>query len=211
MSERPITLVLVDDHELFRAGMRAMFEHYPEFSVVGEAADAASAYATVERTRPDVAVVDVRLSGVDGITATRELVRRGDVRVAILSARTDPDYVAEALAAGALGYLVKDGSPDECIAGLRAVARGERVVPASISPAELNAASARAGLVDRLTRREREVFQLLVRGQHNQGIADRLSIAVKTVETHRQRILKKLDCHSIVDLVLFATRHDLDA
>jgi DNA-binding NarL/FixJ family response regulator len=212
-------LAVLDDHELFRSGLCALLSTYPEFEVVGEASDARAGYTMVDSMRPDLCVVDLRLPGTDGISATRELTRRHpDMRVVILSAHAEPDMVADALQAGARGYILKESPFEECLEGLRAISRGETWLARSISTEEVdhlrkrrtrNGDSGPRGRLDILSNREREVFHLLVGGASNAKIARELCISVKTVETHREHILRKLSCHSIVELIRFAARQNL--
>lgn len=215
----PTRLVLVDDHELFRSGLSALLAANPEFEIVGEAADARSAYSVVDSTRPDLCVVDFRLPGTDGISATRELMRRHpDMRVAVVSAHEEPDIVADALSAGASGFILKAEPFQLCVEGLRAITRGETWLSPSIGTDAVevlrkrrgrNGDAGPRGRLDVLSNREREVFHLLVAGASNSKIARELCISVKTVETHREHILRKLSCHSIVELIRFAARQNL--
>jgi two-component system response regulator NreC len=214
----PVRVALIDDHELFRAGMRGLLETYPDFQVVGEAADARSGYQMVAETTPDLVLLDVRLPGTSGIAAARELRRLNpELRVAMLSATSDADFVAGALQAGARGYLLKSLPVRTCVEGLRAVARGETFLAPGIPEAaleqhgRLQRGGERESLFQLLSRREQEVFHLLVQGRPNAAVAEELCISIKTVETHREHILKKLGLHSIVDLVRFAVRHQLIA
>jgi two-component system response regulator NreC len=190
-----------------------------DLAVVGEASDAREAYQVVGDKHPDVVVLDVSLPGVNGIAATRELVRREPhAHVLMLSMHAGEDYVAQALAAGATGYALKDQSAAEVIEAIRAVARGQAYLSPRISRFVVDdylrlrrGESARTGPLAALSVREQEIFDLLVRGFSNDGIAGQLCISVKTVETHRAHILHKLRLHSIAELVRFAARHDLVA
>jgi two-component system response regulator NreC len=209
-------LALVDDHELFRAGLAALLSRYPEFEVVGQAENAREAYLVIEHTRPDAVLLDLRLPGTDGIAAAREIRRRHpEIRIAMLSAFADPDFVSDALQAGAHAYLLKADPFSHCIEGLRAVARGQIYLAPGISPAaieqhqRLSRSPERQNAFNLLSKREKEVFHLLLAGQSNTKISKELCISVKTVESHREHILKKLGVHSIVELVRFAARNGL--
>jgi DNA-binding NarL/FixJ family response regulator len=210
-----VRVVFVDDHELFREGLRALLAGDSGFEVVGEASDARSAYTLIDATAPDLALVDYKLAGTDGISATRELIRRHpNLRVVILSGHEEIDLVADALDAGARGYLLKRGRVEDCVEGLRAVMRGEVFVAPAIPRDMLDELRRKVGGRPRngigaLSTREREIFGLLVGGNSNSAIARELCISVKTVETHREHILRKLGCHSIVELVRFAARQEL--
>ncbi len=189
-----------------------------EFSVVGEAGDAASAYAIVTSVKPDVVTMDVSLPGATGITATREILRLSPTcKILIISMHTNEDYVAQALAAGAKGFAGKDQPSTEIIAAIRAVASGHTYLSPRVSGQVVNdylklrdgRVAASLGPLDALSTREKEVFEMLVGGFSNDGIAAHLCISVRTVETHRTRILKKLHVHSVVELLRFAARHGL--
>jgi len=204
-----LRIALVDDHPLFRAGIRSILAQQPDFHVVAEAADARQAYEVVDQSNPEVIVVDLNLPGVDGISVTRELLRRQpQMKVLILSMFTDEIHAARALAAGAMGYAMKTQPGEELMDAVRCVGRGERYVPRSLSMTMLDvhrrAASRDAGPLGSLSPREREIFGLLVRGLSNRSIARELSISVKTVETHRTHIHEKLGVHSIAQLIHFA-------
>jgi DNA-binding NarL/FixJ family response regulator len=212
-----LRLAMIDDHRLFREGLRALLERQPDFEIVGEAADDREALALVEQTKPDLAIVDVMLSGVSGIAVTRELVQRlPDLRILMLSMHAREDFVAEALAAGAHGYSHKDQPAETIIGAIRTVMRGETYLAPTISGRVLESyrelrrrSGAPAGPLGALSRREREVFDLLIRGFGNRQIGRQLFISVKTVETHRAHILRKLHVHSIAELVRYAALHGL--
>ena len=212
-----LSVVLIDDHRLFRDGLRTLIEQQGDLKVVGEAEDARNAYPIIESTHPDVVLMDVALTSTSGIATTRELLRRmQDVRVLMLSMYGEADFVSQALSAGANGYALKTQSSGEILDAIRAVARGEMYLSPLISRTVVEdglklkrGENGQAGPCHELSPREREVFDLLVRGFSNDSIAQSLCISVKTVETHRARILKKLKLHSLVELVRFAARHDL--
>jgi two-component system response regulator NreC len=204
-----LRIALVDDHPLFRAGIRSILAEQSDLAIVAEADDARHAYELAESTRPDVMVMDVNLPGVDGVSATREVLRRSpQTKVLILSMYTDEIHAARALAAGASGYAMKTQPREELLEALRAVSRGERYVPRSFSTSLLDvhrrAAGREEGPLACLSPREREIFGLLVRGLSNRSIARELCISVKTVETHRTHIHEKLGVHSIAQLIHFA-------
>ena len=212
----PFRVALIDDHVLFRDGLRSILAHYPEFELVGEAGSARAGYDLLERTTPDVVLLDVRLPGTDGVAAAREIKRRfSSVRVLMLSAFDDADLVSDALQAGAAGYLLKAEPTHECVEGLRAVARGRTYLAPKISSAageqhrRLSRSPQLGSTFQLLSNREKEVFHLLVRGLSNSKVARELCISVKTVESHREHILRKLGLHSIVELVRYASRNGL--
>jgi two-component system, NarL family, response regulator NreC len=201
-------VALVDDHPLFRQGLRTLLEHEDDLCVVGEAENARQAYELAEAQKPDVIVLDMSLPGVDGVAATRELQRRvPGGRVLILSMHDEKYLVSRAIAAGASGYAIKTEPPERVVDAVRRVARGERYLAPQIE--RLEEAPADAGPLGTLSQREREVFQLLIRGFSNQRAAKELCISVKTVETHRTHIHRKLGVHSVAELIRFAARHGL--
>jgi DNA-binding NarL/FixJ family response regulator len=204
-----LRIALVDDHPLFRTGIRSILASHNDLSVVAEASDARHAYEVAETLHPEVMVLDLNLPGVDGISATREILRRSpQTKVLILSMYTDEIHAARALAAGANGYAMKTQPADELVEAIRAVGHGEKYVPRALSPSLLDvhrrAAGRDGGALACLSPREREIFGLLVRGLSNRSIARELCISVKTVETHRTHIHEKLGVHSIAQLIHFA-------
>lgn len=207
ITDRPITVALVDDHKMFRYAIRHYLEELGHIELVSETADARAAFAEIEQKRPDVVLLDVSLPGMDGLTATRDLVVRCPwTRVVILSGHDDPHLIDEAFASGAWAYIVKAEAVDAVGECIRQVASGQRYYPANYVPSVRRKTTEPLGA---LSPREREVFRLLVRGLSNRQIADEFCLSTKTIETHRGHILKKLDLHSAVDLVRFAARHRL--
>jgi DNA-binding NarL/FixJ family response regulator len=216
-----VKVALVDDHQLFREGLKAVLSSQPDFTVVAEASDAREAYGMVEACHPDVVVLDLTLPGVDGIAAARELCRRQpDGRVLILtmhdSHHDGERYAAAALVAGAAGYALKSQPSSSLFDAIRTVARGETYVAPQLSAesvrAQMHAARGRAspsGPLGALSAREREVFDLIVRGFSNPAVATELCISVKTVETHRARIHRKFGVHSVAELVRYAALNGL--
>ena len=210
------TVFLVDDRELFREGLRLLLTQ-AEFEIVGEASTVPYAYDAVEARRPDVIIISSDLDGVGGTGVTRELVRRWpEAKVLMLSSRRDDDGVHQALAAGARGFALKQQPSAQVFEAVRSVALGHVYLAPAISHVVLQdhlrlrrGETTTAGPCDALSRRERDVFELLVRGHTNRRIARMLGISPKTVETHRAHVLRKLGVHSIVDLIRFAARHQL--
>ena len=210
-------VLLIDDRELFREGLGLLLSSQPDFQVVGEAGGAPPGYLLVESLHPDVVIIADELDGVHGATVTHELVRRvPDTRVLILSARGDEEVVHRAMEAGARGFALKQQPSKQVFEGVRAVAAGHVYLAPAVSHVVVNdhlrlrrGEPAPTGPTDLLSRRERDVFELLVRGNTNRRIARLLGISPKTVETHRAHVLRKIGVHSIVDLVRFAARHQL--
>jgi DNA-binding NarL/FixJ family response regulator len=205
-------VMLVEDHAVFRAALKELFAtREPSFEVVAETATAQEAWRLADEHRPDVTIMDLFLRGESGISATRELCRRQrGARVVMLTAVDNPSFVREAFAAGARGYALKEQTAEEIIAAVRIVAGGARYLPSRFDPDLLGDGRQTPqpeGLFGQLSAREREVFDLVVAGHGNQRIASELFISVKTVETHRARINRKLGVHSGVELVRFAALH----
>jgi DNA-binding NarL/FixJ family response regulator len=210
-------LVLVDDDEMIRDGMKALLESQPDFRVIGHVAGSAPALALLERERPHLALVAQSLEGMEGPAVVRELLRRRpELRVLLFGTRADPDAVHAALGAGVHGYLLRRQPAAQLFEAIRAVAEGNSYLAPGVAHLVVadhlrlhRGEPARSGPCDHLSRRERDVFNLLVRGHNNQHISLLLGISVKTVETHRTHVLRKTEVHSLVDLVRYAARHQL--
>jgi two-component system, NarL family, response regulator NreC len=208
-----LRLLLGDDHTLFRHGLLKILEERPEWTVVAEVGDGRECVRQAIALTPDVAVLDIGMPLLNGIEATRQIVRRIDsTAVLILSMHADEPYIMEALQAGAKGYLLKDSAAKDLIRGIEVVATGKSFFSPSVSRVLLDDYVRRmthAGVTDRyqtLSEREREVFQLIAEGHTNKTIADMLSVSPTTIETHRAHILHKLDIHNTAELVLYAVR-----
>ena len=213
-----ISILLVDDEPLLRLGFRLVLESQPDFTVVGEAADGAGAISRTAELDPDVVAMDVRMPGMDGIDATREIVRsHARSRVLILTTFDVDEYAFPGLKAGASGFLLKNVPPEDLISSIRAVASGDAVVAPSVTRRLLDAMADRLpdrspavdapitghGL-ERLTERELEVLRKLARGLSNAEIADELVLSEATVKTHVGRILNKLELRDRVQAVVLA-------
>ena len=196
-----IRVLICDDQPLIRAGLRAVLQIQPDLDVAGEAADGTEAIATAAALCPDVVLMDVRMPGTDGITATAAIARgTGPPRVLVLTTYDRDEYVFQALAAGASGFLLKDARPEDLVAGIRTVAAGDALLAPSVTrrliglfaqgprPATLHGA---AGL-EQLTGREREVLGLIIRGLSNAEMSASLHISGNTVKTHIAAIYQKL-------------------
>ena len=208
----PVRVLLVDDDDLMRAGIRAVLSSDQTIEVVGEAADGRAAVEQAIAFRPDVVLMDVRMPGLDGIAATRELLAVSpDVRVVILTTFEQDDYVFGALSAGASGFLLKRTRPEELIVAIHTIAAGDSLLSPSVTRTVIQRmaqqpapdASSQARL-DELTPREREVLELMARGLSNTQIAGALVVEESTVKTHVRHILRKLRLRDRVHAVIFA-------
>jgi DNA-binding NarL/FixJ family response regulator len=213
------TIALVDDHHVFRAGLRAILAAIPDADVVAEAMDARQAYVSIESARPDLVILDLVLPDGDGIAVAREIRRRSPAtNILILTMQSNEVSVSRALAAGASGFVLKSDEPEEIVRAIAAVVAGQRYVSSNFGDraAALLAQTTELGdAVDTedplasLSRREREVCDLVLRGLTNQGVAEALCISIKTVETHRARINQKLGVHSTGQLIRLAALQGL--
>lgn len=202
-------LVLIDDHQTFRDALHAYLDRESDIRVVAETSSGIQGCALAEQHHPDVVLLDIALPDRDGVEAAR-LIRATPAppKILMLSMHRDSEHVDRSMAAGATGYVCKDQPGSELVEAIRAVARGEAVAPSPLVH-ESGRAAQRIPELERLTTREKQVFHLLVAGDNNSAIASRLGISVKTVETHRARVLHKLHAHTLVDVVRFAARNDL--
>jgi DNA-binding NarL/FixJ family response regulator len=208
-----ITIVLVDDQELVRTGLRTLAERDGDITVVGEAADGRGGLGAVRMHRPDVVLMDIRMPVMDGIAATRAIVEDPDlagVRVVVLTTFDEDDHVMNAIRAGAAGYLLKDVSPTDLREGIRLVAAGEALLSPAITGTVMRTLagqlrrSTRPALVDGLTEREREVLQRVALGESNAEIGKALFISPATARTYVSRLLTKLGARDRAQLVVIA-------
>ena len=208
-----LRLLLGDDHTLMRQGLRKILEERPEWEVVAEVGDGREAVRKCVALKPDVAVLDVAMPLLNGIDATQQIVRKvPQTKVLVLSMYSDEAYVTRALQAGATGYMLKDSAGKDLLKGVASVAAGQAYFSPAIARLMLDDYVRRVagtGVVDRyetLSEREREIFQLIAEARTNKEVAELLEISPATVETHRARILQKLDIHNTAELVLYAVR-----
>ncbi len=206
----PIKIVLAEDHSLMREGTRRILEQYPDLTVVGEAEDGQQALELVERLRPDVAILDIRMPKLNGIEVVRWMKGRcPNTKTLILTAYDDDDYILALMEVGASGYLLKTARASELADAVRRVNLGDSVLHPAIAAkvARLWAhrgVSAKQGAAEQLSPRELEVLELTAKGLRNKAIADKLSISVRTVEGHFNSIFTKLGVSSRIEAVLYA-------
>jgi len=208
-----IRVLLCDDQEMVRSGFRMLLDGAPDTEVVGEAGDGEAAVELTTRLRPDVVVMDIRMPRLDGIEATRQIVRAdqtGQTRVLVLTTFDLDDYVYQALRAGASGFLLKDATAAELLAAIRAVAAGDALLSPRVTRAVIAQFTRRAdpshapAALDKLTRREREVLALVADGLSNDEIAAELVMSAATVKTHVGHLLLKLAARDRAQLVVIA-------
>ncbi|MBM3723988.1 MAG: response regulator transcription factor [Acidobacteria bacterium] len=209
---RPTRILLVDDHAMVRRGFRLILgEHPAEFEVVGEAGGGAAALTLIRHLVPDLVLLDIAMPQMSGVEVTQQIVQNWPkIRVLILSMHKDSNYVREALRSGAKGYVLKESVDEELLRAVRTVAGGEAYIAPGVSNAVLTDYQRFVGSpTDLLTARELDVFRLLAEGKQAKDVSSELNISVYTVDTHRNRILRKLQLRSSADLVRFAIRQGI--
>jgi two-component system, NarL family, response regulator NreC len=206
-----IRILLADDHTMVRQGFRLILSLQSDMEIVGEAGNGQQAIEFAEKLQPDVVVMDIAMPELNGIEATRRvLISSPRTRVLALSMHKDSAYVREVLKAGARGYLLKDSVDNDLVTAVRAVARGEGYLSPAVSEAVLSDYRRHVTEpLDLLTAREREVLQHIAEGKTNKEIATALKLSVYTVDSHRSRVMEKLNLHSAGELVRFAVRNGL--
>lgn len=206
----PIRIALADDHALVRQGLKALLER-EGFEVVAEASDGQEAVRLVEKAHPEVAVLDISMPLLNGLEAAREIRKASERTRTILLTRHDEDqYVTEALRAGVRGYVLKSQAATDLVAAIQQVSRGGTYLSPGISRAVVDAYLSKSELpADPLTARERQVLQLVGEGKSSKEIAALLGISPKTAESHRTRLMQKLDIHETASLVRYAIRRGL--
>ncbi len=213
---RSIRVLIADDHTLFRQGVRRLLEDSDVARVIGEAADGEQAVKQASELKPDVILMDISMPNLNGIEATRRILKEnGDARILILTMHDNEKYIGQILRAGAAGYLLKDTPSADFLSAIRAVHRGDSYLSPSVSRKILDGlfqdteTRRQGGAFDTLTPRERQILTLLAEGKSNREIGELLFISPKTVDVHRTNIMKKLDIHSIVELVKYAIQQGL--
>jgi len=215
-SPKPIRVLLVDDHTLFRSGIKALLQRYPEFEVVGEASDGVEGIKRVTALLPDVVLMDLNMPGLSGLEAVQLITQdMPQVNVVMLTVSEDAEDLADALRAGARGYLLKNIDAEFLVQAIKRAANGEPVMAESMTAKlmqqfrSISSHPAPLQEKDKLTPREREILLLLARGDSNKEIARQLSVAESTVKIHVQNILKKLNLTSRVQAAVYAVEHGM--
>jgi two-component system, NarL family, response regulator NreC len=206
----PIRVVLADDHVLVRQGLKSLLER-EGFQVVAEASDGQEALCHVESLQPDIAVMDISMPTLNGLNAAREISRSSrKTKTILLTQHDEGQYVREALEAGVKGYVLKNQVASDLLLAIRQVSRGEVYLSPGVSSAVMEAYRSKSeNSRNPLTLRETQVLQLIAEGKSTKDIASLLSISVKTAESHRTRLMQKLDIHETASLVLYAVRHGI--
>jgi len=217
MGVAQVRIVIADDHEIVRRGLRSLLEAVPGWEVVAEASSGREALEKVQELRPGVAVLDIGMPVMNGLEATRNIVKASpQTQVLILTMHETEQMVRDVLDAGARGYVLKSDAGRDLIAAVEALLQHRTFFSPRVSDMLLSAylegvdrPSSSAATRNRLTAREREIVQLLAEGKSNKEVAATLNISVKTAETHRTNIMNKLDLHSISELVRYAVRNNI--
>ena len=215
---RKIRILLADDHQLMRSGVRLMLEREPDLAVVGEASDGREAVSLTKSLKPEVVVMDVGMPNLYGIEAAQQMTEEDpDLAIVMVSMHSDESYVLRALKAGARGYLLKDSAQADLIKAVHAVGGGKSFFSPAVSKMLLDdyvrklKRSGTEDAYDLLTPREREILQLIAEGKSNKDVANLLNLSVYTVESHRSNLMEKLHLRGLPELILYAVRRGIIA
>jgi two-component system response regulator NreC len=210
MSDRGVTILLADDHTIVRQGLKLILSAHEDLQVVGEAANGREAVELAAKLRPDIVLMDVQMPELNGIEATKKMVAANPrIRILALSMHKESVYVREILRAGARGYILKDAIDTELLTAVRSVANGDGYISPAVAGALDDKAKDANDPVGLLSTREREVLLLIADGKTNKEIATKLNLSVYTVDSHRGKIMEKLNLHSAGELVRFAMKNGL--
>jgi two-component system response regulator NreC len=215
---RKTRVLLADDHQLMRSGVRLMLEREPDITVVGEASDGREAVVLAKSLKPEVVVMDIGMPNLNGIEAALQMTQHNpELAVVMLSMHSDESYVLRALKAGARGYLLKDSAEADLIKAVHVVAGGKSFFSPAVSKVLLDdyvrklSRSGTEDAYDLLTPREREILQLIAEGKSNKDVANLLNLSVYTVESHRSNLMEKLNLKGVPELILYAVRKGIIA
>lgn len=210
-----VTILIADDHRLFRHGLRTLLDKQKDLKVVAETADGSETISRVRELKPDIVLMDISMPCLNGIEATRRILSEGAAtKVIMLSMHSDSRFVVESLKAGAHAYLLKDSAVEELLLAISAVGQGRIYLSSRVSDPLIKgylamANSSPGSAFSILTARQREVLQLLAEGETTKETAAQLHVSVKTIETHRKQIMDKLGLHSVAELTKYAVREGL--
>jgi len=210
-----IRVILADDHQVVRKGLKALLSAESDLEVVGETGDGLETVKLVDELKPDVLVLDLMMSGINGLEVTRQVNKHNpEIGIVILSMHSNEAYVLDALRSGAKGYVLKESPPEELIKAIRDVYSGRRYLSSPLTERAIEAYTRRPESqsfdpYDQLTTREREILQLIAQGCSNVEVASRLFISPRTVETHRTNLMRKLSIHNQTQLIQFAVQHGI--
>ncbi len=208
-------ILIADDHEVVRQGVRTILESQPGWSVVAESENGADAVEQAQQSNPDIALLDISMPLLNGLEATRQILKvNPEIQVLILTMHESHELVQDVLAAGARGYVLKTDAKRDLVNAVRSLSEGRPFFTSKVAEMVLEGyrhrgapASADVAIGERLTARERQILQLLAEGKSSKEVAATLDISIKTAETHRANIMRKLDLHSLADLVRYAIRN----
>ena len=212
---RPARILIADDHDIVRKGLRALVEEEPSWQVVADVQDGRSAVAKTQELKPDIAILDIAMPSLNGLDATKQIVKVDpDTKVLILTMHDSERLIQHVLSAGARGYLMKSDAGRDLVVAIRALLLGQTFFTQKVAQIVLDTFTGKKtttteGDIQSLTAKEREVVQLLAEGKCSKEAADVLNVSTKTLDTHRSNIMRKLGCHSVTDVVRYAIRNHL--
>ena len=212
---RPARILIADDHDIVRKGLRALVEEESSWQVVADVQDGRSAVAKTQELKPDIAILDIAMPSLNGLDATKQIVKvNPDTKVLILTMHDSERLIQHVLNAGARGYLMKTDAGRDLVMAIRALLLGQTYFTQRVAQIVLDTFTGKKtttteGDIQSLTAKEREVVQLLAEGKCSKEAADVLNVSTKTLETHRSNIMRKLGCHSVTDVVRYAIRNHL--
>jgi DNA-binding NarL/FixJ family response regulator len=212
-----VRLLIADDHEIVRKGLRAVLEAQPGWTVLGEASDGREAVEKAKQLKPDVTVLDIGMPALNGLEASRQILKNdANAKILILTMHETDPLIREVLDAGARGYLLKTDASRDLVTAVTAIRSNKTFFTAKVAQMVLDGyldtkrrAPERESLKTRLTPRQREIVQLLAEGKSSKEVAAALGLSIKTAETHRANIMRRLDCHSVSELVRYAVRNNI--